>query len=178
MKGIGAGSRVFSLLERQPAIRPNQGVEFVRPTPGDPIRTIRLENVSFNYPSRPNASVLKDLNLDIRPGESVAIVGKSGTGKSSIQSLLLRFYDPDSGRITYGGRDIKDFTPNSWRSFISIVPQEPVLFTGTIASNIAYGKPDATREEIEEAARQANCDFVWNMPNGFDTEGKLWTDVS
>ena len=106
-----------------------------------------------------------------------------------MHSLLLRYYDPTSGRITYDGQgtlypffevcawpseycasDIREFQPQPWRYLIGVVPQDPVLFTGTIASNIAYGNSDATREQIEEAARQANCEFVWGMPKGFDTE--------
>lgn len=119
--------------------------------------------------------------------------GESGGGKSSVHSLLLRFYDPIKGKITCDGKgelwfgnmiaarfnshvcieDIREFSTTSWRQIIGFVPQDPVLFTGTIASNIAFGNPDATREEIENAAREANCEFVWGMPNGFDTESKL-----
>ncbi|KAG8896471.1 ATP-binding cassette permease mdl1, partial [Tulasnella sp. 403] len=172
MKGIGAGTRVFGLLEREPVIPPRGGVEFLRPDPttGEGVGTIRFDKVSFHYPSRPKVSVLKDFDMELRSGESVAIVGKSGSGKSSVHNLLLRFYDPNQGKITYNGRDIRELTVDSWRSVIGVVPQEPILFTGTIASNIAYGKPEATREEIEEAARQANCEFIWDLPNGFGTE--------
>lgn len=119
--------------------------------------------------------------------------GESGGGKSSVHSLLLRFYDPIMGKITCDGKgellfrnviaprlnghvcieDIREFSTTSWRQIIGFVPQDPVLFTGTIASNIAFGNPDATREEIENAAREANCEFVWGMPNGFDTESEL-----
>ena len=113
--------------------------------------------------------------------------GQSGSGKSSINALLLRYYDPIKGKVTFDGQgafvlsldphqlltrptDIREFTPSSWRQIIGVVPQDPILFTGTIASNIAYGNPDATREQIEAAAREANCEFVWGMPQGFDTE--------
>jgi len=118
--------------------------------------------------------------------------GESGGGKSSVHSLLLRFYDPVKGKITCDGKgelmlgnmlatrfdshfciqDIREFSTTSWRQSIGFVPQDPVLFTGTIASNIAFGNPSATREEIENAAREANCEFVWGMPNGFDTESE------
>ncbi|THG99518.1 hypothetical protein EW026_g2828 [Hermanssonia centrifuga] len=102
------------------------------------------------------------------------LTGGSGSGKSSINALLLRYYDPVKGKVTFDGQDIREFKPASWRSVIGVVPQDPVLFTGTIASNIAYGNESATREEIEAAARQANCEFVWGMPKGFDTEiGRL-----
>jgi len=118
--------------------------------------------------------ILKDFNLELGIGESVVIVGASGGGKSSVHSLLLRYYDPIHGKITYDGKDIREFSTTSWRQIIGVVPQDPVLFTGTVASNIAFGNEDATREDIENAARQANCEFIWGMPNGFDTEiGRL-----
>ncbi|EIW80291.1 hypothetical protein CONPUDRAFT_82597 [Coniophora puteana RWD-64-598 SS2] len=166
MRGIGAGTRIFELLDREPVIRPDTGV------PLDPSRrgTVRFENVSFEYPTRKEVQILDNFNLEIGVGESVAIVGKSGGGKSSVQSLLLRYYDPVKGTITFDGQDIREFTPSSWRHIIGIVPQDPILFTGTIASNIAYGNEHATREMIEAAAREANCEFIWGMPKGFDTE--------
>ncbi|KAF8435104.1 P-loop containing nucleoside triphosphate hydrolase protein [Boletus edulis BED1] len=166
MRGIGAGTRIFELLDRKPAIVPNQGIEI------DPSRrgVIRFENVGFEYPSRKGVQILDDFNLEINIGENVAIVGKSGGGKSSVQSLLLRYYDPVRGKVTYDGQDIREFNPSSWRNIIGIVPQDPVLFTGTIASNIAFGNATATRQDIEHAARLANCEFVWGMPKGFDTE--------
>ncbi|KAI0343512.1 P-loop containing nucleoside triphosphate hydrolase protein [Trametopsis cervina] len=170
MRGIGAGVRIFDLLDRHPVIDPEAGVEI------DPARrgVIRFENVTFQYPSRKEVTVLKDLNLEIQPGESVALVGGSGSGKSSVNSLLLRYYDPVKGKVTYDGQDIREFKPTSWRSVIGVVPQDPVLFTGTIASNIAYGNSSVSREQIEHAARQANCEFIWGMPKGFDTEiGRL-----
>ncbi|KAG8879983.1 ATP-binding cassette permease mdl1 [Tulasnella sp. 332] len=173
MKGIGAGGRVFGLLEREPLIPYASGLPFPKPDPtaGDHMGTIRFEQVSFNYPSRPKVAVLKDFNLELKSGESVALVGRSGSGKSSVDNLLLRFYDPTSGKITYDGRDIKEFDVNSWRTgLIGLVPQEPVLFTGTIRSNIVYGNPEASQAQLEEAARQANCEFIWDLPNGFDTE--------
>ncbi|KAJ3555280.1 hypothetical protein NM688_g2661 [Phlebia brevispora] len=166
MRGIGAGVRIFDLLERTPVIDPALGAEIDRNRRGP----VRFEKVTFRYPSRPTVEVLKDLDLEINVGESVAIVGGSGSGKSSINALLLRYYDPTSGKVTYDGQDIREFKPASWRTVIGVVPQDPILFTGTIASNIAYGNETATREEIEAAARQANCEFVWGMPKGFDTE--------
>ncbi|KAF9228497.1 hypothetical protein BS17DRAFT_851606 [Gyrodon lividus] len=170
MRGIGAGTRIFELLDRKPAIAPNQGTQVDPACRG----VIKFENVGFEYPSRKGIQILDDFNLEIGVGESVAIVGKSGGGKSSVQSLLLRYYDPVRGKVTYDGQDIREFNPSSWRNIIGIVPQDPVLFTGTIASNIAYGNPNVTREQVEDAARQANCEFVWGMPKGFDTEiGRL-----
>jgi len=130
---------------------------------------VRFENIGFEYPSRKGVEILKDFNLDLNVGESVAIVGKSGSGKSSVASLLLRYYDPVRGRVTFDGQDIREFTTKSWRDVIGLVPQDPIMFTGTIASNIAYGNETASRKEIETAALEANCDFVWGMPQGFDT---------
>ncbi|KAJ3737570.1 P-loop containing nucleoside triphosphate hydrolase protein [Lentinula guzmanii] len=170
MRGIGAGNRVFELLGREPAIPTDSGVVL------DPHRRgpVKFERVAFEYPSRRGVEILKDFNLEIGVGESVAIVGTSGSGKSSIQSLLLRYYDPVQGKVTFDGQDIRELRIDSWRNAIGIVPQDPVLFTGTIASNIAFGNHTATREQIEHAAREANCEFVWGMPKGFDTEiGRL-----
>jgi len=166
MRGLGAGSRIFDLLERQPAILPDSGVKLAEGRTG----SICFENVQFEYPSRKGVEILKNFNLELNVGESVAIVGKSGSGKSSVQSLLLRYYDPVIGRITFDGQDIREFNLASWRKHIGVVPQDPVLFTGTIASNIAFGNSAVSRSDIEEAARDANCEFIWGMPKGFDTE--------
>ncbi|KAJ7029994.1 P-loop containing nucleoside triphosphate hydrolase protein [Mycena alexandri] len=165
MRGIGAGTRIFELLDRTPAIPPHKGVAVSAERRG----VLKFENIKFEYPSRKGIDILKNFDLEIGVGESVAIVGKSGGGKSSIHSLLLRYYDPVEGKITFDGQDIREFSIESWRNVIGVVPQDPVLFTGTIASNIAYGNKDATREQIEQAAREANCEFVWGMPQGFDT---------
>ncbi|CAA7258984.1 unnamed protein product [Cyclocybe aegerita] len=170
MRGIGAGERVFEVMDRTPAIPYAEGIE----VPKDRLGVIKFEKVGFEYPSRKGVEILKDFNLKLGIGESVAIVGESGGGKSSVHSLLLRYYDPVQGKITYDGQDIREFSTTSWRQIIGVVPQDPVLFTGTIASNIAFGNPDATREQIEQAAREANCEFVWGMPDGFDTHiGRL-----
>ena len=105
--------------------------------------------------------------------------GSSGSGKSSIQQLLTRFYDPDSGLVTFDGTDIREFAPESWRDRIGVVFQDPILFSGTVHDNIAYGTPHATRQDVEEAARMANCDFIWSLPQGFDTMSKLnlWLEL-
>ncbi|TEB37668.1 hypothetical protein FA13DRAFT_1761915 [Coprinellus micaceus] len=170
MRGIGAGGRIFDILGRSPVIPHGQGKD----VPSNVEGVIRFEGVKFHYPTRKNVQILNNFNVEIKAGETVAIVGESGGGKSSIHSLLLRYYDPVEGRITVDGQDIRDYSTTSWRNTIGFVPQDPVLFTGTIASNIAYGNLTATREEIEAAAREANCEFVWGMPNGFDTEiGRL-----
>ncbi|KAF7289392.1 ATP-binding cassette transporter [Mycena indigotica] len=165
MRGIGSGQRIFDLLDRDPVIRSDTGVAISPDRRG----LLKFENIQFEYPSRKGVEVLKNFELEVAVGESVAIVGKSGGGKSSIHSLLLRYYDPVQGKITFDGQDIREFSLESWRSVIGVVPQDPILFTGTIASNIAYGNTEATREQIEQAARDANCEFVWGMPQGFDT---------
>ncbi|WWC91497.1 uncharacterized protein L201_006443 [Kwoniella dendrophila CBS 6074] len=165
MRGVGAGSRVFWLLDRTSTIPLDKGVKLAHSRNG----AIRFENVRFRYPSRKEVTVLKGINMTIEPGQSVALVGSSGSGKSSIQQLISRFYDPEEGKITFDGTDIREFAPESWRDRIGVVFQDPILFAGTVHENIAYGSPDATREEVEEAARAANCDFIWDLPQGFDT---------
>lgn len=170
MRGIGAGTRVFEVIDRTPAIPYDSGLA----VPPERRGVVRFEGINFEYPSRKGVEILKDFNMEIAVGESIAIVGESGGGKSSIQSLLLRYYDPVKGKVTFDGQDIREFSVTSWRSIIGVVPQDPVLFTGTIATNIAFGNSDATREQIESAAREANCEFIWGMPKGFDTEiGRL-----
>lgn len=170
MRGIGAGMRIFEVLDRSPAVPYGIGEE----VPKGELGVVKFEHVHFEYPTRKGLQILKDFNLELDIGESVVIVGESGGGKSSVHSLLLRYYDPIHGKITFDGKDIREFSTTSWRQIIGVVPQDPVLFTGTVASNIAFGNQDATREEIEDAARQANCEFIWGMPNGFDTEiGRL-----
>ncbi|KAF7712992.1 ABC multidrug transporter, mitochondrial [Penicillium ucsense] len=164
MKGVGAASRLFELQDRQPTIHPTKGfkVESAR-------GPIRFENVSFSYPTRPAVTIFKDLNFEIPQGTNVAIVGPSGGGKSTIGSILLRFYSPNSGRVLVNGKDIKDMNAKSLRRKIGVVAQEPVLFSGTIAENISYGRPHATRSEIVAAARKANCQFISDFPDGLDT---------
>ncbi|EPS27538.1 hypothetical protein PDE_02481 [Penicillium oxalicum 114-2] len=164
MKGVGAASRLFELQDRQPTIHPTKGVK-VESARGP----IRFENVSFSYPTRPAVTIFKDLNFEIPQGTNVAIVGPSGGGKSTIGSILLRFYSPNSGRVLINGKDIKDMNAKSLRRKIGVVAQEPVLFSGTIAENISYGRPRATRSEIVAAARKANCQFISDFPDGLDT---------
>lgn len=131
---------------------------------------VEFKDVTFTYPTRPNKKVLSGFNLKIRKGETVALVGTSGGGKSTTVALIERFYDPDDGVLEYQGTDIKSLNVNWYRDQIGYVGQEPTLFNETIAKNIAYGAPEATREEIEEAARQANAyDFIMKFPEGFDT---------
>ncbi|KAL1852730.1 ATP-binding cassette permease mdl1 [Paecilomyces lecythidis] len=164
MKGVGAASRLFELQDREPKISPTKGEKVVSAR-----GPIRFENVSFSYPTRPAVTIFKDLNFEIPQGTNVAVVGPSGGGKSTIASLLLRFYNPSKGRILIDGKDIGQMNAKSLRRKIGIVAQEPVLFSGTIAENIAYGNPKATRAEIIAAARKANCTFISDFPDGLDT---------
>ena len=131
--------------------------------------TIKFENVCFSYPTRPAVSIFNGLNFSIPPGTNVAIVGPSGGGKSTIGALLLRFYDPTSGNITINDVPVSTMNLKSLRRRIGLVSQEPVLFSGTIAENISYGKPTATRTEIINAARKANCTFISDFPDGLET---------
>lgn len=131
---------------------------------------IQFQNVSFEYPTRSDIPVLKDISLDIAPGSKVALVGQSGAGKSTIASLLLRFYDVTEGSIVVDGQDIRDLHLTAYRSAIGIVPQEVLLFGGTIRENISYGNTEATEEEILEAARLSYCsEFIESFPEAFET---------
>ena len=132
--------------------------------------TVKFENVTFRYFGG-GEPVLNDVSFEAKPGERVALLGATGSGKTTIINLLPRFYDPSEGRITIDGYDLRDVTLDSLRSQIGIVLQETTLFSGTIRENIAFGKPDATQEEIESAARAAAAhDFIMTLPEGYDTE--------
>ncbi|CAO2654104.1 Nn.00g108370.m01.CDS01 [Neocucurbitaria sp. VM-36] len=174
MKGVGAASRLFELQDRNPTISPTKGAA-VKSARGP----IEFKNVSFSYPTRPAVSIFKDLNFRIEQGTNVAIVAPSGAGKSTVASLLLRFYIPTSGTITIDGRDITTLNAKQLRRKVGFVGQEPVLFSGTIAENIAYGVPHATRAEIVAAARKANCQFISDFPDGLETHaGARGTQLS
>lgn len=131
---------------------------------------VEFKDVVFDYPTRPDVPVLRNVSFAIRPGERVALVGPSGAGKSTIASLLLRFYDPISGSVTVDDKDVKDYGLSSLRDRMAIVPQEVLLFGGTIKENIEYGKPGASDEEIRAAAVKANAhEFIMQFPEGYDT---------
>ena len=155
MKGVGAASRLFELQDREPTISPTKGTNVI--TARGPIT---FQDVSFSYPTRPAVSIFKNLTFEVPQGSNVAIVGPSGGGKSTIASLLLRFYVPTTGQILIDGKNISGMNVKSLRRKVGIVSQEPILFSGSIAENIGYGKPDATRAEINTAARKAHCQFI------------------
>eukprot|EP00898_Chlorokybus_atmophyticus_P004111 jgi/Chlat1/4700/Chrsp3S05626 len=166
-KGQAAMESTFDIVDRQPAMDmddPN-GVKLPH-IQGN----IDLKNVTFVYPSRPNAIVFRNLSLSVKAGESIALVGESGSGKSTVVSLVERFYDPVDGEVLLDGVNIKTFNLRWLRMNIGLVSQEPVLFATTIRQNILYGREDATQHEVEAASRAANAhDFISRLPNGYDT---------
>ncbi len=166
-KAVGATERVFELLDEVPEKINSQAHD----TTVTKIKgTVNFKNVAFSYPSRKEIKVLKDVNFSAGFGQKIAVVGPSGAGKSTIASLLLRFYDIDSGEIIIDGKNIYDYDLEELRGNMSIVPQDVILFGGTIKENIAYGKPNASEEEILVAARQANAlDFIEGFPEKFET---------
>jgi ATP-binding cassette, subfamily B, bacterial len=156
--------RVVEILETNPAIRDLPGAEPLTHCEG----VVRFDNVWFGYD--PQKPVLKGVDFEGRPGQMIALVGPSGVGKTTMLSLLLRFYEPQKGRVLVDGRDLREFQYRSLRRQISIVPQEPVLFSTTVRENIAYGRSEATLDEIIEAAKQAEAhDFIEAMAQGYET---------
>jgi ATP-binding cassette subfamily B protein len=166
-RAAGAMDRLAELLEARPAIGP----------PANPLvlparvrGAIRFDGVGFHYPSRPDAAALVDLSLEVAPGETVAFVGPSGAGKSTAFQLLLRFYDPDRGRLLIDDLDLKELRPADIRAQIGLVPQDTVLFGASARENIRYGRPAATDREVEAAAVAAAADaFLRRLPEGYDT---------
>jgi ATP-binding cassette subfamily B protein len=166
-RAAGAMERLLELLETEPQIKsPENPV----PLPDTRDGRIRFDNVSFHYPSRPAMPALQNFSLEIEPGEKVAFVGPSGAGKSTTFQLLLRFYDPQTGRILVDGVDIAAASPTDVRHRIGIVPQETVIFGASARDNIRFGRPEATDEKIEAAARAAAAhEFIRQLPQGYDT---------
>ena len=163
----GAVERLFELMDMQPNILP----------PTAPVSLpvvldgrVAMENVTFRYPSRPEHPALHDFTLKVAPGETVALVGPSGAGKTTVFQLLLRFYDPDQGRLTLDGIDLRELEPGDLRAHIGLVPQEPVVFSADAWENIRYGRPDATDDEVRAAAEAASASgFLDALPEGFNT---------
>lgn len=162
---IGATDRIKDILQQNSEVDMDLDASISKAA-----ISLRLENIHFSYPSRPDMQILKDVSLIAEPGETVALVGPSGVGKSTIVQLILRFYDINSGSILLGGRSIHDMDLRGYRRCISFVPQEVILFSGTIADNISYGDTQATSEQIRSAASLANClEFIDDFPDGMET---------
>jgi ABC-type multidrug transport system fused ATPase/permease subunit len=163
-RAMASGARIFELLEVQPDIQDRPDAIDLPLVEGE----IQFQNANFGY--EPDKDVLHDINLTIRPGETVAIVGQTGSGKSSLVSLTDRFYELEKGTVTIDGHDVRAVTQESLRRQIAIVPQDPVLFTGTIEENIKYGKMGATHEEVVEVAKTVGAhSFINRLEQGYDT---------
>jgi ATP-binding cassette, subfamily B, bacterial len=163
----GAAERLFEILAIKPAIfRPAQPLALPAPPRGE----AAFEDVRFSYPTRQNAAALNSVSFRVRQGEKLAIVGPSGAGKSTIFHLLLRFYDPTSGRVTFDGVRLADLDPADLRARIALVPQDSVMFASSVGDNIRFGRPDASDAEVARAAEHANAaGFIAALPQGFDT---------
>uniref|UniRef100_A0A8D0L5R3 ATP-binding cassette sub-family B member 5 n=1 Tax=Sphenodon punctatus TaxID=8508 RepID=A0A8D0L5R3_SPHPU len=163
----GAAFKVFEIIDQKPSINSfsleGHKLHHIK-------GSVEFKNVKFSYPSRPEVQVLKGLNLEINCGQTVALVGSSGCGKSTAVQLLQRFYDPQEGEVTVDGHDIKSLNVRHYREFIGVVSQEPILFGTTIKNNIKYGREDVTDDEIATAAKEANAyDFIMELPDKFNT---------
>ena len=180
-RAVGATERVFDLLDEpieeidlqpQPPSIPPSGGSLSDKQAGFRFKgEVEFQNISFAYPSRKDFQVLKNISFKANKGETIAIVGPSGAGKSTITNLILRFYNPDSGKILIDGKNAQDYSLIELRSQMAIVPQDVLLFGGSIKENIAYGKSNATIEEIKDAARKANAfDFIESFPDKFETK--------
>lgn len=164
-RSTAAATRVFEIVDAPSEVRDRPGAVELKP----PIENVRFRDVSFRY-SEDEPPVLQGINLEVQRGKCLAIVGSSGSGKTTLVNLLPRFFDVTSGAIEINGRDIRDYTLSSLRASIGLVTQETVLFNDTVARNIAYGNPHATREQIEEAARRAHAhEFIQRLPQGYET---------
>jgi ABC-type multidrug transport system fused ATPase/permease subunit len=165
-KTIGASDRILEILED-----PSE-IDLTRDSSASAVSfgQIKVQDLEFSYPSRPSVKIIKGINFTIEPGQKVAIVGTSGTGKSTLAQLFMRFYEPSAGSISLGDRPITDIDITEWRKMVALVPQEVLLFGGTIRENIAYGKPGATQTEIESAAELAYAkEFIQSFPEKWDT---------
>lgn len=168
VKGSQVLGSVFGILQRKTAIPPNDhNLKVVTDLKGE----IEFKNVSFSYPMRPDITIFQNLNLKVRSGRSLAVVGQSGSGKSTVISLVTRFYDPTSGMVMIDGSDIKTLNLRSLRLKIGLVQQEPALFSTTVYENIKYGNEHASEIEVMKAAKAANAhEFISRMPEGYQTE--------
>uniref|UniRef100_A0A3P9KPY7 ATP binding cassette subfamily B member 1 n=1 Tax=Oryzias latipes TaxID=8090 RepID=A0A3P9KPY7_ORYLA len=163
----GAAHKVYNIIDKEPIIdsysEDGFKPDFIK---GD----IEFSNIHFTYPSRPDVKILENMSLSVKSGQTMALVGSSGCGKSTTIQLLQRFYDPVEGNVSIDGHDIRSLNVRYLREMIGVVSQEPILFATTISENIRYGRPDVTQPEIEQAAKEANAyDFIMNLPNKFET---------
>lgn len=164
-RAAGAADRIAEILAERPTI-----AEPARPRAlPAPQGRVAFESVRFGYPARPGTLALDDFSLEVEPGETVALVGPSGAGKTTVFQLLLRFYDPQSGVIRLDGVDVRDAAPEAFRARLGLVPQDPVVFGADAWANIRFGRPDASDADVLAAAKAASCDFLEALPNGFDT---------
>ena len=165
-RAAGATERIFEILRTEPGI---QDAEVTLPMPQGK-GAVRFDNVQFFYPTRPDQQVLAGVTLDVPAGQAVALVGSSGAGKTTLTSLLQRFHDVTGGAVLFDGVDVRQLKLSELRRQIAIVSQEPVLFSGSIRENIAYGRPDATAQDVEIAAQDAHAhEFITRFPDGYDT---------
>jgi ABC-type multidrug transport system fused ATPase/permease subunit len=163
-----SGRRVLEVLEAKDMVAESPSALPLTLAPGKQNAAVRIHNVTFGYETGP--AVLHNVTVEAYPGQTIAIVGATGAGKSTLLGLIPRFFDPWEGRVEIDGRDVRDVQLNSLRRHISLVMQEPFLLPLTVAQNIAYGRPDASPEEIRAAARAASAhDFIERLPNGYDT---------
>jgi ABC-type multidrug transport system fused ATPase/permease subunit len=168
-KTLGSIERVLDIIDMPMEIEPIAHTVIQQSQPQWD-QALHIQNLHFHYPSRPENEIIKGLNIDLNPGETLAIVGPSGSGKSTLAALLYQFYLPSDGRIALGNQNIQDFDLKTFRSAFALVPQEVMLFGGSIYDNIRYGKPEATAEEIYVAAKKANAShFVEGFPEKYDT---------
>jgi len=162
-RAMASGARIFEILDVEEEIKDRPGAAELPPVKGN----IEFKDVGFSY--EPDTEVLHHINLAIRPGETVAIVGQTGSGKSSLVSLIARFYEVNKGEVTVDGHDVRDVTQESLRRQIGIVPQDPILFSGSIAENIKYARPDATRDEVVAVAKTVGAHpFISRLKDGYD----------
>ncbi|HMV13189.1 MAG TPA: ABC transporter transmembrane domain-containing protein [Nitrosomonas sp.] len=190
-RAAGASERLMDLLSTSPEIKAPQHPKVLpaqTPLTGEqdnqsykaPIGRVRFDQVTFYYPSRTETAALQNFSLEIQPGEIVAFTGPSGAGKTTVFQLLLRFYDPQQGRLLVEGVDIRELEPTGLRQHFSIVTQEPIVFADSVLENVRYGRPDATREAVIDACQAAYCmQFIEKLPHGLDTQlGERGTKLS
>jgi ATP-binding cassette subfamily B protein len=166
-RAAGATERLMELIETAPALAPAPPVITL---PARVSGAIRFDDVSFAYPARPETIALGPVSFDIRPGERVALVGPSGAGKSTVFGLILRFYDPDRGRVLVDGADLRHCEPRTLRHAAALVPQDPVIFATSVTENVRFGRPDASLDDVRRACAAAHAlEFIQQLPQGFDT---------